>query len=151
MGNIEKIRTALHHAVVECCKHADCDKMSRIFKMADWTWCDPVTGEYHPSQREIRTSLYKLGDCCVDSLVKDIEEGTLDKTNPRDYTFNSGRLFFDINFEICGDELDVVRDVVMECGIRTELSRTIIGDITTEGYVVNTYSDDDDYEEDFDW
>ena len=152
MENIEKIRTALYNAVVECCKHADCDKMARIFKVADWVWCDMVTNEYyHPEQREIRTTLYKLGHRGIDSLIKGIEEGTLDKTNPRDYTYESGRLFFDIHFEINGEELDVLRDVVMECGIRTEWSRTIFGDVTTEGYVVNTYVDDDDYEEDFDW
>lgn len=151
MEKIKDLRSILTNAICECCKNADCDTLEKIFECADWTWNDHVTDEsYHPTAREIRTSMYELGKDALDSLMVDYESKDWGKEPPRPKTVMSGRLFFSIDWEIQGEEVEVLRDVVLACGISHELATTTIDDVTNDFYTVDTYADDDEYRKAFD-
>ena len=150
MEKIKDLRCILINAICECCKNADCDTMERIFECADWTWNEYVTDEaYHPTARELRTCMYKLGKSALDSLIEDYESEDWGKQCPNPKTVMSGRLFFTIDWEIQGEEVDVLRDVVMSCGINRGFATTRIDDVSRNDYVVDTYADDKEYREPF--
>lgn len=151
MEKIKDLRCILTNTIRECCKNADCDTMEKIFECADWTWNDHITnGTYHPTARELRTFMYELGKSALDSLMKDYESEDWGKQRPNPKTVMSGRLFFTIDWEIQGEEVNVLRDVVISCGINHEFATTTIDDVSQNDYIVDTYADNEEYREYFD-
>lgn len=142
MEKIKDLRDILSNAIRECCKNADCNTLEKIFECADWTWNDHVTGApFHPTAREIRASMYELGKDAVNALMKDYESKDWRKEPPRPKTVMSGRLFFTIYWEIQGEEVDVLRDVKMACGVSNEFATTNIEPYTDDDYIIDTYDD----------
>lgn len=115
-------KEAMRDAVKQCCLNADCKTIAKIFETAKWTWCD-FAGDYIPTEREIRRSLYGLGKDALEALVKDCEDDTFDTDNPNPYTSSSGRLFFTIDFNTLeGKVVSIVEDACFSVGIRTEFA-----------------------------
>lgn len=151
MEKIKDLREILKKAICECCTYADCNTMERIFECADWTWRDRVTDdEYYPTAREIRKCMYDLGIGALASLMEDYESEDWGKKHPNPKTVKSGRLFFTIDWEIEGEEVDVLRDVVMACGISNEFASTTIETYTDSDYITDTLADYNDYRGHFD-
>ena len=146
MEKIKDLRNILRKTICQCCTNADCDTMERIFQCADWRWTDFVTyKEYHPTAREIRKRMYELGIDALDSLMEDYETEDWSVQKPKPKTVMYGRLFFTIDWEIQGEEVDVLRDVVMTCGIIHEFANTTIEAYTDSDFITDTFADDNEY------
>lgn len=137
----KKEKQMLLKALRECCMTADCEKLAKIFEVANWKWCNEFGEFYHPSAREIRHTLYELGTESFESLLHDYKTGEWDAEIGRPYTNCTGRLFFSIEFEpFNGEEYDIVDSARFACGINTEAAFSFINHYKDEDiFVVETF------------
>lgn len=149
MEKIKDLETILQNAVKECCKSVDCDTIAAVFECADWRWVDYVTGnEYCPTAREIRQEFFRLGKDALQSFIANYEKAQTEE-DVRPYTIATGRLYFSIELEQAGEELNVLNDVSLSCGFESEASCTTIDDVTDNDYTIMTYTEDSDYSSKF--
>lgn len=140
----------LRNAVRECCKHADCDLMEKIFICANWTYADSITEEsYIPTSRELRNVLYKLGTEALNSLIKDYENGKWSKDDFHPHTIMSGRLFFTIYWEGANENVDFINDITFSCGINHDFAVSSFENVDDNYYDINTCGEDEEYAESF--
>lgn len=143
----------LRNAMRECVKHADCEMLENVFRHGEWTWADHILeDDYTPTAREIRNTLYDLGQSSLKSLIEKYENGKWDAQNPYPLTTSSGRLYFTIDWEPdSADGALFIENMVMVCGVQTETARTEITDITRDTYQTITFGEDEtEYTEVFD-